>query len=61
MKSDIEISRECRLLDIKKVAKKINISSRYLECYGKNKAKINLDIRKRLKDKENGKLIKILG
>lgn len=57
MKSDIEISRECRLLDIRKVAKKLNISSRYLECFGKNKAKINLDINKKLKNEKNGKLI----
>ncbi len=57
MKSDIEISRSCKLEDIKKVAKKIGISSRYLECFGKSKAKINLDINKKLKDKENGKLI----
>ena len=57
MKSDIEISRECRLYDIKKVAKKIGINSYYLECYGKTKAKINLNINKKLKDKEDGKLI----
>ena len=57
MKSDIEISRECKTLDIKKIAKKLNISSRYLETYGKNKAKINLDINKSLKDKKDGKLI----
>ena len=57
MKSDIEISRECKLLDIKKVASKLGINSRYLECYGKSKAKINLDINKKLKNKENGKLI----
>ena len=57
MKSDIEISRECKLEDIKKVGKKIGIGSRYLECFGKSKAKINLDINKKLKNENNGKLI----
>ena len=57
MKTDIEISMGCRKLDIKKIAKKLDIGSRYLECYGKDKAKINLSIMNKLKDKENGKLI----
>ena len=57
MKSDIEISREALKLDIKKVASKLNISSRYLECFGKDKAKVNLSIMKKLKNKEDGKLI----
>ena len=42
MKSDIEINRECNILNINEVAKKINISEDYLECYGKYKTKINL-------------------
>jgi len=57
MKTDIEISRECRKLDIKKIAKKLNISGRYLECYGKDKAKIDLSIMKKLKDNPKGKLV----
>lgn len=57
MKSDIEISRECKLENIKKIAKKIGISSRYLECYGNSKAKINLDINRKLKNNHDGKLI----
>ena len=57
MKTDIEISRESKKLDIKKIAKKLNISSRYLEVYGREKAKISLDLQKKLEDKENGKLI----
>ena len=46
MKSDIEISRETKKENINKIAKKLGISSRYLECYGKEKAKINLNIMK---------------
>ncbi len=43
MKSDIEISNESNLLNIEKIADKLNIDNKYLECYGKYKTKINLD------------------
>ncbi len=55
--TDIEISNKAKKLDIRKIAKKLDISSRYLECYGKTKAKISLDITKKLERKNNGKLI----
>lgn len=51
--TDIEIARKAKMLDIKLVAQKINIDERYLECYGKYKAKINLNDL----DKKEGKLI----
>ena len=57
MKTDIEISMGCKKLDIKKIAKKLDIGSKYLECYGKDKAKINLSIMNKLKDQKNGKLV----
>ena len=57
MKTDIEISNESKKLDIKKVAKKLNIPNRYLEVYGNTKAKISLDVIKKFKDREDGKLI----
>ena len=57
MKTDIEISNETKKLDIKKIAKKLNIGNRYLECYGKNKAKIDLSIMKKLESNPTGKLI----
>ena len=57
MKTDIEISNESKKLDIKKIAQKLNISNRYLECYGKNKAKIDLKIMKKIENNPNGKLI----
>ena len=57
MKTDIEISREAKKENITKIAKKIGISSRYLECYGKDKAKINLGLMKKLKNNPNGKLV----
>lgn len=55
MKTDIEINRECNMLNIKEVAQKLNINEDYLECYGKYKAKINLT-EKDINNKE-GKLI----
>ena len=57
MKTDIEISRETKKENITKVAKKLGITSSYLECYGKNKAKISLSLVKKVKDNKNGKLI----
>ena len=55
--TDIEISNKAKKLDIRKVAKKLDISNRYLESYGKTKAKISLDIMKKLESKPNGKLV----
>ena len=57
MKSDIEISREAKKENIIKVGKKIGITSRYLECYGKEKAKINLNLMKKLRNNPDGKLV----
>ena len=57
MKTDIEISNESKKMNIKKIAKKLNIPNRYLEVYGNTKAKISLDIMKKFKNQENGKLI----
>ena len=57
MLSDIEIASSAKVLKIKEIADKLNIDDEYLEYYGKDKAKINLDILKDLKDKKDGKLI----
>ena len=56
MKTDIEISNECNILNINEIANKLSIKEQYLENYGKYKTKINLDINNEL-NKENGKLI----
>lgn len=56
-KSDVEIAQECKMETINKIAKQLNIDEEYLEMYGKYKAKINLDIMKKYKDKKDGKLI----
>ena len=57
MKTDIEISRETKRENITKIAKKLGITSSYLECYGKDKAKINLRLMNKIKDNKNGKLV----
>ena len=57
MKTDIEISRESKKENIVKVAKKLGITGRFLECYGRDKAKINLNILKKVKNNPNGKLV----
>lgn len=56
-KSDIEIAQECKLLVINEIAKKIKITEKYIENYGKYKAKIDFKLLEDLKDKPNGKLI----
>jgi len=40
MKTDIEIARKKKLIPISEIAKKIGISEKDLEYYGKGKAKI---------------------
>lgn len=57
MKSDIEIASECKMKPIYEIAEKIGITEDELEPYGKYKAKVSLSVRKRLKDKPDGKLI----
>ena len=55
-KSDIEIAQECTMAPITEVAAKAGIDDRYLEQYGKYKAKINYSL---LKESEapDGKLV----
>ena len=57
MNIDLEIAKKCKMLNINEVANKLNISDRYIENYGKYKAKISLDIIDDIKDNKNGKLI----
>lgn len=54
---DIEIARSVKLKPIEEVAKKVGIEKDELECYGKYKAKISNELRNRVKNNQNGKLI----
>ena len=55
-KTDIEIAQECKPQLITEIAEKAGIDDKYLEQYGKYKAKIDYNLLKD-SDKENGKLI----
>ena len=57
MNMDLEIAKNSTMLEIDKVAWKLGISDKYLENYGKYKAKISLDFMNELENKKNGKLI----
>ena len=55
--TDLEISRKAKKVNIKKIAKKLNIENKYLECFGDDKAKIKLNILKKIENNKDGKLI----
>ncbi len=55
--NDMEISKKAKIEPITEIARKSGIPERFLETYGKNKAKIDLDIFEYLKDKKDGKLV----
>src|SRR5271165_2200555 len=55
--SAIEISQHARLQPIEAVGAKVGIKEDDLELYGKTKAKISLDLYRRLQDAPTGKLI----
>ena len=55
-KTDIEIAQECTMEPITKIAEKAGIDDKYLEQYGKYKAKIDYNLLKE-SDKPNGKLV----
>ncbi len=55
-KSDIEIAQECQMKPISEIAKKAHVDEKYVEQYGKYKAKIDLSLLKETARKD-GKLI----
>ena len=57
MNKDLEIAKKSKMLNINDIASKLDIEDIYIENYGKYKAKVSLDIMKKLKNKNNGKLI----
>ncbi len=56
-KSDIEIAQNATMKPIYEIADMVGIDEKYLEPYGKYKAKLNEDLLKSLEDKEDGKLV----
>lgn len=57
MKSDIEIAQEAKMVHIKEVAAKLDITEDELELYGKYKAKLSDELMERISDRSDGKLI----
>ncbi|MBR2503882.1 MAG: formate--tetrahydrofolate ligase [Oscillospiraceae bacterium] len=55
-KTDIQIAQECQMAPITEIAAKAGIDDKYLEQYGKYKAKIDYNLLRET-DKEDGKLI----
>ena len=55
-KTDIQIAHECQMSPITEIAEKAGIEDKYLEQYGKYKAKIDYNLLKE-SDKQDGKLI----
>ncbi|MFW5885722.1 MAG: formate--tetrahydrofolate ligase [Halanaerobium sp.] len=57
MKSDIQIAQEATMKEITEIAEKIGLQEDDLELYGKYKAKVKLDVLKRLSDNADSKLV----
>ena len=54
---DIEIARSIELKKINDIASGLGINEKYIENYGKYKAKISINLLNELKNVENGKLV----
>lgn len=57
LKTDIQIAQECKLAPIEEIAATAGVGNEYLEQYGRYKAKVDLKLYDRLKDKPDGKLV----
>ncbi|MDR1354784.1 MAG: formate--tetrahydrofolate ligase [Propionibacteriaceae bacterium] len=56
-KSDIEIAQETQMHPITQLAEELGVDAKYLEQYGRYKAKIDYNLLTDLADKPNGKLV----
>lgn len=57
MKSDIEIAQSVTPRAVESIAEEIGLSRQDIELYGDYKAKINLNVYKRIQNRPNGKLV----
>ncbi|MEG6520635.1 formate--tetrahydrofolate ligase [Desulfotomaculum sp. 1211_IL3151] len=57
--SDLEIAQNHKMTPINEIAKNIGLDEEDINLYGKYKAKINLDVLRKLSDRPQGKLIDI--
>ena len=56
-KTDIEIAQSCELKPIFEIAQAAHIDEKYIDQYGRYKAKVNLSLLEDKKDQKNGKLV----
>lgn len=59
MLSDIEIAQKSKMLLIDEIAEKFGVDEKFLEPYGRYKAKVSLDIMPGLENKKSGKYIDV--
>ena len=57
MMTDIEIAQAAKPKHIMEIAREAGVDEKYIELYGRNKAKIDLSLLEDTKDKKNGKLV----
>jgi formate--tetrahydrofolate ligase len=57
MKSDLEIAQEARLQPIDEIAASIGLAPEDIDHYGRYKAKVSLDVLRKLEKKPQGKLV----
>jgi len=59
VKSDLEIAQAAQMRPITEIAQNLGVHEDEMDMYGRHKAKIHLDILKRLKDRPNGKYVDV--
>lgn len=57
MKTDIQIAQEAKMVHVKEVAAKLDITEEELDLYGKYKAKLSDELIQRIEDNKDGKLV----
>lgn len=57
MKTDIQIAQETEMLNIQEVCENFGVSFDDIELYGKYKAKVSNELKEKVKNNENGKLV----
>lgn len=57
--TDLAIARVAKLKPIKNIAQRVGLKDKELELYGNYKAKVSLEVLKRLKGRKNGKYIDV--
>ncbi len=57
MSSDLELSQQSDIRDIREIADGLGILPGELDLYGKHKAKVSLELLERLKNRRNGRMI----